>query len=112
MKDMSYVWNNEIRAHYGRIWESELLNKYRKRMEKYATRIEKYIGKYKTKKLIYEDGCYNMDVIGVELTDMYELHIFLGNNKPIRIDLEDLIIYHRQLRYDSKYHCISFYMYK
>ena len=104
------VWNNEIRAHYGRIWESETLNKYRERMEKYASRIEKYLVKYKTKELTYEDGCYNMNVVGVELTDMYELHIYLGNDKPLSFDLEDLITYNRQLRYNAKYHTISFYM--
>ena len=111
MKDMSLVLNYDLREYYRINWSNEVLYKYRERMEKYYARIQKYIGKYKTKKLIYEDGCYNMDVIGVELTDMYELHIFLGNSKPLRFTLEDLIEYGRQLRYDAKYHTISFYMY-
>ena len=111
MKDMSMILNYDLREYYRKRWDGDTLDKYRERMEKYYNRIQKYLAKYKTKSLVYEDGCYNMGVIGVELTDMYELHIFLENGKPLRFTLEDLIEYNRQLRYDAKYHTISFYRY-
>ena len=105
------IWNSDLREYYRINWDSATLDKYRERMERYYNRILNYLVKYKTKELTYEDGCYNMNVVGVELTNMYELHIYLGNGKPLRFTLEDLIEYNRQLRYNSKYHTISFYMY-
>jgi hypothetical protein len=102
------TWNQELRKHYRIGYDGETIYKYRDRMESYYQRILKYMGKYKSKKLIFEHGCYNMDVKAVELTDMYELRLTLGNGVPVRLDLRTMIEDNVQMRYDTKYHAIHF----
>ena len=108
MKTYENTFNFELRDFYGYNWRTSVLDKYRERMESYYHRITKYLMKYKTKPLIYSDGCYNDQVCKVTLSPLYELHLHLLSNKIIRVTLEDMIHNNVQLRYDPKYHEIHY----
>ena len=108
MKNYENTFNFELRDFYGYNWRTSVMDKYRERMESYYKRITKYLAKYKTKPLIYSDGCYNDQVCKVTLSNYYELHLHLLSNKIVRVTLEDIIHNNVQLRYDSKYHEIHF----
>ena len=107
---MEYLntWNYDLKSYYGYNWDSDKLYKGRDRIEKYYTRIKKYIGKYKTKELTFEHGCFNMNVVDVALTDMYKLVIFLGDGKMIKINLVNIIEYDVKMRYDNTHPSIYF----
>lgn len=100
--------NNKLRDYYRIGYDSDTMYKYRERMEKYHDRIDKYILKYKTKELVFEHGCYNMNVLMADLTGNYELVLYLGDNKHVIIDLRSMIENDIQMRYDRKYHTIYF----
>lgn len=107
-KEYLNTWNFDLNVYYGYMWDNDTLDKYRERMEKYYDRINKYMISKKTKNLIFEHGAYNMNVDNVQLSDKYELHIFLNDSKMVLITLEEMINNNIQLRYDRKYHCIHF----
>ena len=75
MKNYENTFNFELRDFYGYNWRTSVIDKYRERMESYYKRITKYLMKYKTKPLIYSDGCYNDQVCKVTLSPLYELHL-------------------------------------
>lgn len=102
------TWNSELRQYYRRSWDSETIDKYRNRMEKMYDRIKKYMTKYKTKKCIFEYGCFNMDIVNVELSELYVLNIKLGDGKNIRLNLETVIDYNVNMRYDVKCNSVYF----
>lgn len=102
------TWNFELRDYYHYKWNTEKLDKGRERLESYYTRINKYINKFKKKELIFEYGCFNMNVVKVELTNMYKLTIYLGDGKKIILDLVNIIEYGTQLRYNKDIHKIYF----
>ena len=105
---MYTLCNNELRRYYRIGYNSDIMYKYRGRMEKYHDRIHNYILKYATKELIFEHGCYNMNVNLADLTGNYELVLYLGDGKRVIIDLREMIEKDIQMRYDRKYHTIYF----
>ena len=102
------TWNVQLKDYYRIGYKRDILNKYRGRLESYMERIDKYLVKYKTKPLIFEHGAYNMKVDTAELTDMYELILYLSDGHRVRIDLRESIENDIKMRYDSKYHTIYF----